>query len=87
MSEMGGRRSGTNSHSPLLRPFFFVAGVAYEGLVRSRNALYDASLVPQRTLPRPVISVATSPWAAAGRLRWLFISHGPFPEAGRLRSC
>jgi len=48
--------AGDISPGPWLRALLFLPGTAYAALVRLRNALYDAGLLPVRRLPGPVIA-------------------------------
>jgi tetraacyldisaccharide 4'-kinase len=51
----------------LLSPLFFVAGLLFEGLVRVRNRMYDACLLPQARLPHPVVSIGNLTVGGSGK--------------------
>jgi tetraacyldisaccharide 4'-kinase len=52
---------------PALAPILFVPGLLYEAMVRARNGLYDAGMVPQHRLPGPVISVGNITLGGTGK--------------------
>lgn len=45
----------------------FIPGLAFEALIRARNGLYAAALLPRRRLPEPVISVGNITMGGAGK--------------------
>jgi len=52
---------------PPLAPAVYVPGLIYEALVRARARLYSASLLPQRKLPAPVISIGNITMGGTGK--------------------
>lgn len=52
---------------PALAPILFAPGLLYEALVRARNGLYAAGMLPQRRLPGPVISVGNITMGGTGK--------------------
>jgi tetraacyldisaccharide 4'-kinase len=53
--------------SPALAPILFVPGLLNEALVRARNGLYTARVLPRRRLPGPVISVGNITVGGTGK--------------------
>ncbi|MBZ5496874.1 MAG: tetraacyldisaccharide 4'-kinase [Acidobacteriia bacterium] len=51
----------------IMSPLFYVPGLLFEGLVRLRNRLYDASLLRQDRLPYPVISIGNLTLGGSGK--------------------
>lgn len=51
----------------MLAPIALVPSLLFESLVRMRNGLYSAALLPQRRLERPVISVGNITLGGAGK--------------------
>jgi tetraacyldisaccharide 4'-kinase len=56
-----------SKYSMLWRPLLFAPGLLFEGLVRARNKMYDASLLPQVRLPHPVISIGNLTVGGSGK--------------------
>jgi tetraacyldisaccharide 4'-kinase len=54
-------------HSLLWSPLPFVPGLLFEALVRARNGMYDARLLPQLRLPHPVISIGNLTVGGSGK--------------------
>jgi tetraacyldisaccharide 4'-kinase len=52
---------------PALAPVVFVPGLVFEALVRARNGLYSAALLPRYRLPNPVISIGNLTLGGAGK--------------------
>ncbi len=52
---------------PALAPMLCVPGLLYESLVRARNGLYDAGVLPRRYLPGPVLSVGNITLGGTGK--------------------
>jgi tetraacyldisaccharide 4'-kinase len=52
---------------PALASMLYVPGLLYESLVRVRNGLYDAGVLPQRHLPGPVLSVGNITMGGSGK--------------------
>ncbi len=52
---------------PALAPMLCVPGLLYESLVRARNGLYNAGLLPRRYLPGPVLSVGNITLGGTGK--------------------
>ena len=50
-----------------LAPVLFIPGLMFEALIRARNGLYSASLLPQRRLPAPVISIGNITIGGSGK--------------------
>jgi tetraacyldisaccharide 4'-kinase len=50
-----------------LAPVLFIPGLMFEALVRARSRLYSASLLPQRRLPAPVISIGNITMGGSGK--------------------
>ena len=57
----------TPRHSLLLSLLLFVPGLIFEILVRVRNRMYDASLLPRLKLPHAVISVGNLTLGGSGK--------------------
>ncbi len=67
ISQLDAEPANVAKPSPLLAPICFVGGCLYGGAVRARNKLYDASLLPTRRLPHPVISVGNLTVGGSGK--------------------
>jgi tetraacyldisaccharide 4'-kinase len=52
---------------PPLASMLCVPGLLYESLIRARNGLYDAGVLPQRYLPGPVLSVGNITMGGTGK--------------------
>ncbi len=52
---------------PVLAPFVYIPGLAFEAIVRARGALYSAALLPRHRLPGPVISVGNITMGGSGK--------------------
>lgn len=52
---------------PALAPMLCVPGLLYESLIRTRNGLYDAGVLPRRYLPGPVLSVGNITMGGTGK--------------------
>jgi tetraacyldisaccharide 4'-kinase len=52
---------------PALAPMLCVPGLLYESLVRTRNGLYTAGVLPRRHLPGPVLSVGNITMGGTGK--------------------
>lgn len=52
---------------PALAPMLCVPGLLYESLVRARNGLYAAGVLPRRHLPGPVLSVGNITMGGTGK--------------------
>lgn len=52
---------------PVLAPILFVPGLFYEALVRARNGLYAAGMLPKRRLPGPTISIGNITMGGTGK--------------------
>jgi tetraacyldisaccharide 4'-kinase len=50
-----------------LAPVVYIPGLVFEALIRMRGGLYAASMLPQRRLPAPVISVGNITMGGAGK--------------------
>jgi tetraacyldisaccharide 4'-kinase len=50
-----------------IAPVVFVPGLLYEALIRARNGLYSAGLLPRYRLPNPVISIGNLTLGGAGK--------------------
>jgi len=50
-----------------LAPVIYLPGLAYEAIVRARNGLYAASLLPQKRLKSPVLSVGNIAMGGTGK--------------------
>jgi len=48
-------------------PALYIPGILYEALVRLRNGMYSAALLPQRRLPKPVISIGNITMGGTGK--------------------
>jgi len=57
----------TPRHSLLRAPLLFVPGLMFETLVRVRNRMYDASLLPRLRLPHAVISIGNLTLGGSGK--------------------
>jgi tetraacyldisaccharide 4'-kinase len=67
---------------PLLAALLFVPGLLYSGLVRLRNRLYDARLLPVRRLPCPVISLGNLTVGGTGKSPLASFVTGALSESG-----
>jgi tetraacyldisaccharide 4'-kinase len=50
-----------------LKPAAYIAGPIYQALIRMRNGSYNANLLPQQRLPRPVISIGNITMGGSGK--------------------
>ena len=50
-----------------LAPVLFFPGLMFEALIRARSRLYSASLLPQRRLPAPIISIGNITTGGSGK--------------------
>ncbi len=50
-----------------LAPVAYIPGLLFEALIRVRNGLYSAALLPQHRLPAPVISIGNLTMGGAGK--------------------
>ena len=53
--------------TPALGAALYIPGLTYEALVRARNGLYAAALLPRRRLPAPVISIGNITMGGSGK--------------------
>jgi tetraacyldisaccharide 4'-kinase len=53
--------------SSAFAPVAYLPGLAYEAILRGRNALYSAGKLPQHRLPRPAISIGNITMGGSGK--------------------
>ncbi|MEJ2244995.1 MAG: tetraacyldisaccharide 4'-kinase, partial [Acidobacteriota bacterium] len=65
-----------------LAPVTFIAGLVYNASVHIRNSLYDASILPQRRLHNPVISIGNITTGGTGKTPLVIFTAKKFAEMG-----